>query len=59
MLADEGADDVQVRVINTQVMECTVIGRWMSLADLWQVSCIHHFFNIRADSHFNLNEQDI
>ncbi len=26
MLADEGADDVQVCVINTQVMECVVIG---------------------------------
>ncbi len=36
MLADEGADDVKVCVINTQVMECVVIGRWASLADLWQ-----------------------
>ncbi len=36
MLADEDVDDVQVCVINTQVKECVVIGRWMSLADLWQ-----------------------
>ncbi len=38
MLADEAADDVQVCVINIQVKECIVIGRWMNLADLWQYS---------------------
>ncbi len=37
MQADEGADDVQVCAINTQVKECIVIGRWTSLADPWQL----------------------
>ncbi len=33
-LTDAGAYDVQVHAISTQVMMCTVIGWWMSLADL-------------------------
>ncbi len=41
MQADEGADDVQVSAINTQVKECVVIGRGMSLADPWQYPLLH------------------
>ncbi len=33
MLTDEGADDVQVCVINNQMKEYVVIGWGMSLAD--------------------------
>ncbi len=49
MQADEGADDVQVCAINTQV-KCVVIGRWTSLANPWQYPLLHGLL-LRAEDH--------